>query len=112
MNCPLCGHELLAVGGGPSKETTTLRCNNHGGCTASQETWEKMQKLADFTRYCIEEYCWDCLQEPDGGDLQEKAEKLGLIHAVTATKADVDPEFDDYEVGDTIYKFTFLGSPR
>ena len=63
------------------------------------------EKLKAFARKIIADYCWAC-GDPDGGSIQELAEKLGLIEPHVATEEDVDPEFDDYEVGDTIYKFT------
>ena len=60
--------------------------------------------LKEFARKMIEDVCWDLL-EPDGGDMQEVAEKLGLIKSTKATEEDIDEE-SDFEVGDTIYKFT------
>ncbi len=65
----------------------------------------ELGKLKQFARYIIRVECWD-MQEPDGGDTQELAEKLGLIKKHIATKNDVDSEFDDYGIGDTIYKFS------
>ncbi len=47
MTCPLCGNELLPVGGEPGKEPTTLICQCNGGCTASPEFWEKVAAMAD-----------------------------------------------------------------
>jgi len=63
------------------------------------------EKLKEFARYIIKTECW-FLSEQDGGTIQDLAEKLGLIESCIATEQDVDAEFDDYEVGDTIYKFT------
>lgn len=65
-----------------------------------------IEALKEFARYIIETECWGYPWELDGGDVQERAEKLGLIEPHTATEEDVDPEFDYHEVGDTIYKFT------
>lgn len=69
-------------------------------------TEKEIQNLKKFAREVIKEICWD-LRELDGGDLQEKAEKLGLIKSCEATKEDVE-NFAEFgiEVGDTIYKFT------
>ncbi|MGD8786554.1 MAG: hypothetical protein PVJ60_03950 [Phycisphaerales bacterium] len=63
------------------------------------------ERLAKFARRVIKSRCWG-EETMDGGDIQELAEELGLIYKTTATKEDVDPEHSDYEVGDTIYKFT------
>ncbi len=61
-------------------------------------------KLKEFARYVIRVECWSYIDQ-DGGDIQELAEKLGLIQQHTAAKDDVDDE-SDFEVGDTIYKFS------
>ena len=60
-----------------------------------------IDKLRKFAREIIKDYCWN-LGDPDGGSIHDLAEKLGLIEPCIATKEDV----DDYEVGDTIYKFS------
>ena len=60
-----------------------------------------MQK---FARRVIKQECWSYF-DLDGGDIQDWAEKLGLIEKHTATKEDVGEE-SDFEVGDTIYKFS------
>ena len=64
-----------------------------------------IDNLKEFARSIIKDYCWD-LGDPDGGSVQDLAEKLGLIEPHIATEADVDPEWDDYEAGDTVYKFS------
>ena len=61
-------------------------------------------KLKEFARTVIKNCCWD-IQDPDGGDIQELAEKLGLIQPTTATEEDIN-ELSDFEVGDEIFKFT------
>lgn len=66
---------------------------------------EENEKLKEFTHEIIKDYCWN-LGDPDGGSIQDLAEKLGLIEPHIATAEDVNPEFSDYDVGDTIYKFT------
>jgi len=62
-------------------------------------------KLKEFIRTVIKVHCWG-IEEIDGGDAQDKALELGLLEPHIATKEDVDPEFSDFEVGDTIYRFT------
>ena len=63
------------------------------------------EKLKAFAREIIKDYCWN-YGDPDGGSIQDLAEKLGLIEPCIATKEDVDDEYDDYGVGETIFKFT------
>lgn len=65
----------------------------------------ELEKLKDFAREIIKDYCWN-LGDPDGGSIQDLAEKLGLIGPQIATEEDIDSEFSYHEVGDTIYKFT------
>lgn len=67
------------------------------------EAVEASSALREFARQVIKEQCWGC--EMDGFEIQDLAEKLELIAKHTATEDDVDDE-DDYEAGDTIYKFT------
>lgn len=57
--------------------------------------------LKEFARHVIKTECWNV----DGAEIQDIAERLGLIIPHTATSEDVDDEFDDYEAGDTIFKF-------
>ena len=59
----------------------------------------------EFVRHVIKVHCWG-IEEIDGFDTQDKAVELGLIEAHIATEEDVNPEFDEYEVGDTIYRFS------
>ena len=81
--------------------------NQHCAVSAGPylEAIDELKKLQEFARKTIRHICWN---EPtlDGGTLQDLSEKLGLIEPCKATEKDVDPEFDDFEVGDTIYKFT------
>lgn len=69
---------------------------------------EENEKLKEFTREIIKDCCWDFDggTDLDGGTIQNLAEKLGLIEPHIATTEEVDPEFSDYDIGDTIYKFT------
>lgn len=64
------------------------------------------ERLKEFTRHVIRQECWSIFPQ-DGGDIQELAEKLGLIAPCAATEEDVDEE-SDYGVGDKIYKFSEL----
>ena len=68
---------------------------------------DQIEILKEFIRHIIKVHCWG-IEEIDGGDAQDKALELGLIEAHIATEEDVDPEFDKYNVGDTIYRFTDL----
>ena len=66
---------------------------------------QENEKLKKFARAIIKEVCWGYEELPDGGSTQDLAEKLGLIKSFVAGEDDVNPEFDDFEVGDTIYRF-------
>lgn len=86
-----------------------LRCppisDGDGLCICPiEELEEKNGKLKEFARHVIKQECWACYSL-DGGEIQDLAEKLGLIKPHTATEDDVDEE-SDFEVGDTIYKFS------
>ncbi len=61
-------------------------------------------RLREFARHVIKVECWSIFEQ-DGGDIQELAEKLSLIEPHIATIDDIDDE-SDFDVGDTIYKFT------
>ena len=60
--------------------------------------------LKDFTRYVIRQECWG-MCDLDGGKIQDKAEKLGIIAPHVVTKEEVDDE-SYFAVGDTIFKFS------
>ncbi len=60
--------------------------------------------LKEFARYVIRTECW-CQYEQDGCELQDLAEKLGLIVSSIVTADEVD-DFEDFIVGDEIYKFS------
>ena len=64
----------------------------------------EIRRLREFARRVIRQECWS-ISDLDGGDIQEWAEKLKLIVPHIATKDDIDDECD-YEVGDTIFKFS------
>jgi len=63
----------------------------------------EMKVLKRFAREIIQDYCWD-LGDPDGGDIQDFAEKLGLIVPKIASSEESDPE-RDIEEGDKIFVF-------
>ena len=63
---------------------------------------KQIERLKEFARSVIRTECWNQL---DGAEIQDVAERCGLIVPKTATKDDVD-DFTDYEVGDTIYVFS------
>lgn len=67
---------------------------------------KEIRRLKEFARYVIETECWS-IHDLDGGNVQELAEKLGLIVWHTATNGDVD-EDRDVEVGDSLYMFSEL----
>ena len=75
---------------------------------ATQSKIEALQAdnklLKEFARNVIMVEVWG-LDELDGCELQELAERLGLIESYIATEADVDEE-SDFEVGDKMYKFS------
>ncbi len=65
---------------------------------------DENKRLKEFARHVIRQECW-LISNLDGGDLQELAEKLGLIVPHTATEDDIDEDCD-YDVGDKIFKFS------
>ena len=65
---------------------------------------DENKQLKEFARKTIQAECWGCVPL-DGFEIQDLAEKLGLIQEHGATESDVDEE-SDFEVGDIIYKFT------
>lgn len=72
----------------------------------------QQEALREFARSIIADYCWGYSREPDGGDVQELAEKLGLIVPHIATAEDAEDQCE-FEPGDTIYKFAdWLNQPR
>ncbi len=76
-------------------------------CVAQLQSNE--QGLREFARHVIRQECWAC--EPlDGCEIQDFAERLGLVAKHTATEEDIDEE-SDFEIGDIIYKFTDALAP-
>jgi hypothetical protein len=74
--------------------------------TALDAEQKEKERLKEFARHVIRVECWSIFEQ-DGGDIQELAEKLGLIKPHIATAEDVDDE-SDFDVGDTIHKFSDL----
>jgi len=66
------------------------------------EAEQRERVLQEFARHVIKTECWAV----DGAEIQDLAERLGLIVPHVATAEDVDIDFDDFEVGDTIFKFS------
>ena len=84
---------------------TARQCNEWSKLNSKVASLEaENKKLKEFARGVIEDYCWTIANPPDGGSIQDFAEKLGLIEAHPAT-ADDAVDFPDFEVGDPIYKF-------
>ncbi len=71
----------------------------------SKDLEERVEALKEFACTVIREECWGIAM--DGMEIQDLAEKLGLIAEHIATEEDIGEE-DDFEVGDKIYKFTKL----
>lgn len=88
---------LLIEIGQKNETIATLQADNERKTRA-------LEGLTEFASSVIQTECW-AIEPLDGCDIQELAERLGLIAPHTATEADVDEE-SDFEVGDKIYKFT------
>ena len=63
---------------------------------------QEIENLKEFARSVIRQECW-AIEPLDGAEIQELAERLGLIVPHIATEVDEDC---DWEIGDTIYKFS------
>jgi len=91
-----------------------LRCN-----TCLYDVIDKLEKdakaLQEFARFVIGDLCWDD-GGLDGGTVQEKAQKMGLIEEFELTEANI----GDYEaaveygleVGDKLYRYADLIKPE
>ena len=83
---------------------------------ALQSTCKKLQaenaKLKAFIREFVSVECWGYIPEVDGGDVQEVAEKMGIIVPVKATQQQTDDLNEehgiDLEEGDVIYNWSDL----
>jgi hypothetical protein len=67
---------------------------------------EKLRKAKEFSRWIIANYVWQG-GAPDGGEVQEVAEKLGIIEPEYATPDNraLWQHIDYCEVGDRFYVF-------
>lgn len=69
------------------------------------DAYEENRKLREFAEYSLGQYSWGW-NIPDGGSMQDKAEKLGIIVRVPAS-----PEFrDDYDA-ETMYVCAWKVNP-
>lgn len=70
-----------------------------------QDNWRTMERLAEFAKWAIREGAFDGT-DLDGGDIQDKAEELGILirtkydPAKHGESADVDPGDDWFEFAD------------
>lgn len=72
--------------------------------TKFKQLQAELTSLKEFARHVIKTGCWNFLDfEQDGCELKDLAEKLGLIESCIVTAED---DYEDFDVGDTIYKFT------
>lgn len=75
----------------------------------SEKTISKLELenaiLKEFAQNIIKDICWNYPNELDGGEIQDYAEKLGLIKSAKATQEDVDDGMD-LKVGDNVFKFS------
>ena len=62
---------------------------------------ERIEKLVMFCREFIAVNCWGYPAEIDGGNVQEVAEKCGLVESYIAPE-----DGADFEAGDRLYRFT------
>lgn len=76
----------------------------HGPAAYMQKLEQELVPLKEFARKVIKLYCWS-IEDSDPLDLQELAEKLGLIVPTIATEDMVDDE-SDFEVGDAIFTYS------
>ena len=89
-----------------------LRVGNHLLAVATDKQRDldaEIVKLKAFIREFVSVECWGYIPEVDGGDVQEVAEKMGIIVPVKATQQQADDLNEehgiDLEAGDTIYQW-------
>ena len=92
----------------PKIECEIRRKENMKLCKRIDRLNAENEKLSEFAEFVISQECWGHFTV-DGGDIQEKAESLGLIYLDSVTPADV--ESIDYYTKDDIgqakiYRFT------
>ncbi len=78
---------------------------------AGKSREDHIEAMREFCQRIIKEYCWG-YGEPNGGDIQDVADELGLIVPTTATAKDAE-HMEYTDPGDTIYRFVdWLDEPR
>ena len=97
--CETCLHNAKGMAYMPP----CSHCQDYS-CWAENPEPSELERLKEFARPVIRQECWSIFPQ-DGGDIQELAEKLGLIEPRIATADDVDDE-SDYGVGDTFFVFS------
>jgi hypothetical protein len=79
-------------------------------CSECSKDYDDMKKenkkLKEFVREIIRQECWGG-GGVDGGDIQDIAEKHGLIEKKIATDDDWNPDCD-FDTGDSIFVFSDL----
>ena len=87
-------------------ELETYKAATHGDSAIIliEQLQAELKSLKEFARRVIE-IEFRSMFDPDGGDIQDLAEKTGLIQQHIATEDDID-DSSDFEVGDTIFKFS------
>jgi len=133
LSCPFCGSkaEYLRYAGEENREHRyKVECmadnSDHHGKEGVSEDWCPLEASTDWCKtkedaaeiwntrqleYKTKEFAREVIQAECWGnpmycyEIQDLAEKLGLIELHIATSADVNDE-SDFEVGDKIYKFT------
>ena len=109
-DCKYCGGTWTTDDDGQKFIVHRMGCPDIDGAeTKKNKQVERLQAennvLKKFTRTVIESICWGIDGYMDNFDVQELAEKLGLIKLTVATDKDADEE-SDFRAGDEIYKFT------
>ena len=103
-------NKALTTAEGEVKQLRALKCppiSDGDTCICPIEELEgEAERLKKFARHIIRQECWGNYDALDGGDIQDKAEELGLIvkHIITEDDLDIEGSYD--EVGDTIYRFS------
>jgi hypothetical protein len=83
--------DVLGPYAGAFATTLSARINNYNAVVAERD------KLREFVDHALRNYSWDCADTPDGGDLQDKAEELGLIEERPISQEDsIDGETEHY----------------
>lgn len=77
---------------------------NNGKVHLQKQDVAQLHALKEFARKVIQAECWGDVPL-DGVDIQELAEKLGLIESRFATEED-EHEFSDFVVGDVIFGYS------